>query len=62
MGKNTVQAKQCLDKWYSFSTPLKTKVKRWYVDFKSGYTDTNDAERSGHPNSAAVLENTKKLY
>ena len=35
-------------------------VKRWYADFKRGHTNTNDAERSGHPNSAVVPENTKK--
>ena len=37
-------------------------VKRWYADFKRGCTDTNDAERSGRPNSAVVSENTKKLH
>ena len=52
MGKNTVQAKQWLDKYYSDSVPSETMVKRWYADFKHGCTDTNDAERSGHPNSA----------
>ena len=36
-------------------------VKRWYADFKH-CTNTNDAEHSGCPNSAVVLENTKKLY
>ena len=35
-------------------------IKRWYTDFKRGRTDTNDAERSGHPNSAVVPEDTKK--
>ena len=62
MGKNTVQAKQWLDKCYSDSTPSKTTVKRWFADFKHGHTDTNDAERSGHPNSAVVPENTKELH
>ena len=61
MGKNTVQAKQWLDKCYSDSAPLETRVKRWYADFKRGRTDTNDAEHSGRPNSAVVPENTKKL-
>ena len=37
-------------------------VKRWYANFKCGHTDTNDAECSGHPNSAVVPENTKKLH
>ena len=60
MGKNTVQAKQWLDKCYSDSAPLETMFKRWYADFKVSHTDTNDAECSGHPNSAVVLENIKK--
>ena len=62
MEKNTVQAKQWLDKSYSNSAPSETMVKRWYADFKRGHTDTNDAEHSGHPNSADVLENIKKLH
>ena len=62
MGKNTVQEKQWLDKCYSDSAPLETKVKSLYADFKRGRTDTNDAERSGHPHSAVVPENTKIPY
>ena len=49
MRKNTVQAKQRLDKCYSDSAPSETVVKRWYADFKHGCTDTNDAKCSGHP-------------
>ena len=60
MGKNTVQAKQWLDKCYSDSALLETMVNRWYADFN--HIDTNDAECSGHPNSAVVPENTKKLH
>ena len=62
MGKNTVQANQWLDKCYSDSAPSETTVKRWYPDFKHGRTDTNNAECSGHPNSAAVPDNSKKLH
>ena len=36
--------------------------KRWYADFQRGGTDTHDAERSDHANSAVVPENTKKLH
>ena len=50
-GKNTVQAKQWLHKCYSDSVPSETAVNRWYIDFKRGRTDTNDA--------AVVPENTK---
>ena len=57
IGKDTVQAKQQLDKSYSDSAPSETMVKRWH-----GHTDTNDAECSGHSNSAVVPENTKKLH
>ena len=60
--KNTVQAKQWLDKCYSNSALLETTVKRGYTDFKCGCTDTNDAEHSGRPNSAIVLKNIKKLH
>ena len=62
MDKNTVQAKQWLDKHYSDSAPSETMVKRWYADLTHGHTDTNDVEHSGHPNLAVVLENTKKLH
>ena len=61
-GKNTVQAKQWLDKGYLDSTPVETKVKRLYADFRRGHIDTNDAEHSGRPISAVVQENTKKLH
>ena len=57
--KNAVQAKQWLEKYYSDSAPSETMGKRWYADSKHGRTDTNDAERSGRPNSAVFLENTK---
>ena len=62
MGNNTVQAKQWFDMCYSDSAPSETTVKRWHANFKRGRTDTNDVKRSGHPNSAAVPENTKKLH
>ena len=60
MRKNTVQAKQWLDKCYSDSGPSETTVKRWYADFKCNSTNTNDAEHTGHPNLAVLPENTKK--
>jgi len=62
MGKNTVQAKQWLDKYYSDFAPSETTVKRWYADFKRGRTDTNDAKRSGRPNSAIVPEKSTKSF
>ena len=62
MGKNTVQAKQWLDKCYSDSVPLEIMVKGWYADFKCHHTDTNNAECSGHPNLVVIPENIKKLH
>ena len=62
MRKNTVQAKQWLDKCYLDSALLETMVKRWYADLKCGCTDTKDAECSGHSNSIVIPENTKKLH
>ena len=62
MEKNTVQAKQRLDKCYSNSATTETMAKRWYADFKCRCTDTNNVECSGRSNSAVVPENTKKHY
>ena len=62
MGKNTVQAKQWLDKCCLNSALSETIVKRWYADFKLSCTDTDDAEHSSHPNLVVVSENTKKLH
>ena len=42
--------------------PTLLHQKQWYVDFKHGHTDTNDAERSVCPNSAVVSGNTKILH
>ena len=35
-------------------------VKKWFADFKRGRTNTDDAERSGRPNSTLFLENMEK--
>ena len=45
MGKNTVQAKQWLDKCYSDSAPSETMVKRWHADFNQKKA-TNEEEKS----------------
>jgi hypothetical protein len=63
MGKNTVQAKQWLEKCYGNSVPSETTIKRCFVDFKSGRRHTNDAKRSGRPNEAVTPENQiKKIH
>ena len=56
MEKNTVKAKQWLDKRYGDSAPGKSTIIDWYTEYKCGRTNTNDAERSGCPKSAVVPE------
>ena len=62
MGKNTVEAKQQLDKRYGDSTPGKSAIIDWYAEFKRGRTNTDDGERTGHPKLAVVPENMKKVH
>ena len=62
MGKNTVEAKQWLDKRYGDSAPGKSTIIVWYAEFKRGHTNTDDAERSGRPKSAVVPENITKAH
>ena len=62
IGKNTVQAKQWLDKCYPGFAPSRQIVKKWFADFKRGRTNTHDAERSRRLNSAVVPENIKKVH
>ena len=61
MGKNTVQARQWLEKCYLECAPSKTAIYRWYADFKRGCTDTKDAERSGRPNEPVTSGNIKQV-
>ena len=61
MGKNTVQAKQWLDKCYSDSAPTRQMVEKWFANFERSRTNTDDAERSGRLNSTVVPENMKKV-
>ena len=60
-GKNTVEAKQWLDKHYGDSAPGKSTIIEWYAKFKRGRTNTDDAERSSRPKSA-VPENLTKAH
>lgn len=64
MGKNTVQTKKWLDKCYPDAAPSRQMVERWIAEFKRGRTNTDDAERSGRPNSVVVpgtIEKVRKL-
>ena len=56
-GKNTVEAKQWLNKRYGDSSPGKSTIIDWYAEFKRGHSNTDDAERSVRPLSAVVSEN-----
>ena len=56
MGKNTVGAKQGLDKHYGDSAPGKLTIIDWYAEFKRGRTSTDD------PKSAVVPENIKNVH
>ncbi|VUZ55246.1 unnamed protein product [Hymenolepis diminuta] len=62
MGKNTVQAKQWLEKCYEDSVPSDTTIKHWFADFKRGRRDTDDAEHDGRPNETVTPENIKKNH
>ena len=62
MGKNTLEAKQWLDKRYEDSAPEKSTIIDWYAEFKRGRTNTVYAERSGRPKSAVVPENITKVH
>ena len=62
MEKNTVEAKQLLDKRYEDSAPGKSTIIDWYAEFKRARANTVDAERSSHPKSAVVLESITKGY
>ena len=55
MGKNTVQTKQWLKKYYEDSAPSETTI-----NFKRCRRDANDAKHSGRPNEAVTTENIKK--
>ena len=52
---------QWLDKCYPDSAPTRQVVGKWFADFKRGHTNTDDAERTGCPNST-VPENIRKIY
>ena len=62
MGKNTVEAKQWLDKRYRDSARRKSIIIDWYAEFKWRRTNTDDDERSGRPKSAIVPENITKAH
>ena len=62
MGKNTVEAKQWLDKRFGGPAPGKSTIIDWYAEFKCGRTNTDDAECFGRPKSAVVPEKITKVH
>ena len=62
MEKNTVEAKQWLDKRYGDSVAGKSTIIDWYAEFKRSRINTDDAERFGRPKSAVVTENITKVH
>jgi len=61
-GKNTVQAKEWLEKCNGDSASSEITIKRWLADFKRGRRDTDDAERNRRPNEVVTPENIKKIH
>ena len=61
MGKNTVEAKQRLDKRYGDFALGKSTIIDWYDKFKRRRTNTDYAERSVRPKSAIVPGNITKV-
>ena len=61
-GKNTVEAKQWLDKRYGDSSSGKSTIFDWYAELKRGRTNIDDAERSGRSKSAVVPESITKVH
>ena len=62
MGKNTIQAKQWLNKCYPDSAPSRPMVEKWFADFERDRTSTDDAERSRCANSAVAPDKIKKVH
>ena len=62
MGKNTVEAKQWLDKGYGDSAPGKSTVIDWYAEFKRCSTNIDVAVHSDCQKSAVVPVNITKVH
>ena len=61
MEKNTVEAKQWLDKRYKDSARGKSTIIGWYVEFKRGRTNTDNAERSDRKLKLREIADTLKI-
>ena len=61
-GKNTVKAKQWLDKRFGYSSRRKSRIIDWYAEFKRARTNNDDSERSGCPKLAVVPENITNVH
>ncbi|KAF7265654.1 hypothetical protein GWI33_020948 [Rhynchophorus ferrugineus] len=61
-GKNTVEAKTCLDSEFPNTAPGKSTIKVCYAQFRRGEMNTEDGERSGRPKWVVTDEHIKKLH
>lgn len=61
MGKNTVEAKAWLDKYYSGFASLRQMVEKYFAVFNCSLTNTNDVEGSGHQKEVVTKNNNIPL-
>ena len=54
--KTITETKAKLVKYYGYSAPSISMVKKWFTEFRSGRTSTIDTERSGRPLEVAIPE------
>ena len=57
--KTITETKPKLDKYYGDFAPSISMVNKWFTEFRSGRTNTIDAERSGRP--VEVAKQLKKF-
>ena len=62
MGKNTVEAKQWLNKRYRDSAPEKSTIIDWHAEFKHSRTNTDDIESSDNQKSVVIQWNITKVH
>lgn len=61
MGKNGVDAKQWLDRYYGKYAPAKSTIFTWYAEFKRGRSKTDDAPRSGRRKDAVNSDTIQQV-
>lgn len=61
-GKTIKETEDCLKKYYRESAPSHGMVHKWFTEFRSGRTTTNDAERSGRPIEVTTDDVVNKVH